>query len=114
MASGDRAEARLSGGTAPVQLGTTSTTLCTVTAGHTFVVKQIIIANTDTVDRTVTLAIGTSATAANRLMSNLPIGANDVMVWDTALVLLTTETLTGLSDTASKVNVTVVGWDKTN
>jgi hypothetical protein len=62
----------------------------------------------------VTLAIGTAATAANRIMSALPIGANDVMVWDTALVLLTTETLTGLSDTASKVNVTVVGWDKTN
>jgi hypothetical protein len=78
------------------------------------VVKQIIIANTDTVDRTVTLAIGTAATASNRIMSALPIGANDVMVWDTALVLLTTETLQGLSDTASKVNVTVVGWDKTN
>jgi len=29
-------------------------------------------------------------------------------------VLLTTETLQGLSDTASKVNVTVVGWEKTN
>jgi len=85
-----------------------------VTSGHTFVVKQIIIANTDTVDRTVTLAIGTAATASNRIMSALPIGANDVMVWDTALVLLTTETLQGLSDTASKVNVTVVGWDKTN
>ena len=111
MASGDRVEARLGG---PTQLGTSTTTLVTVTAGHTFVVKQIIIANTDTVDRTVTLAIGTSATAANRLMSALPIGANDVMIWDTALVLLTTETLTGLSDTASKVNVTVVGWDKTN
>jgi hypothetical protein len=78
------------------------------------VVKQIIIANTDTVDRTVTLAIGSAATAANRIMSALPIGANDVMVWDTALVLLATETLQGLSDTASKVNVTVVGWDKTN
>jgi len=88
--------------------------LFTVTTGHTFVVKQIIIANTDTVDRTVTLAIGTAATASNRIMSALPIGANDVMVWDTALVLLTTETLQGLSDTASKVNVTVVGWDKTN
>ena len=111
MASGDRVEARLC---APTQLGTTTTTLFTVTAGHTFVVKQIIIANTDTVDRTVTLAIGTAATASNRIMSALPIGANDVMVWDTALVLLTTETLQGLSDTASKVNVTVVGWDKTN
>ena len=114
MASGDRAEARLSGGTAPVQLNTTSTTLCTVTVGHTFVVKQIIICNTDTVDRTVTLAIGSATDATKRIMSALPIGANDLMIWDTALVLLTLETLTGLSDTANKVNVTVVGWDKTN
>ena len=111
MASGDRVESRLGG---PVQLGTSTTTVCTAASGVTEVIKQIVICNTDTVDRTVTLAIGTSATAANRLMSNLPIGANDVMIWDTALVLLTTETLTGLSDTASKVNVTVVGWDKTN
>ena len=114
MASGDRTESRLSGGTAPVQLGTSTTTIVTVAAGHTYVCKQIMICNTDTVDRTVTLAIGSAATAANRIMSALPIGANDVMVFDTALVLLTTETLQGLSDTASKVNVTVVGWDKTN
>ena len=111
MASGDRAESRLAG---PTQLGTTTTTLCTVTSGHTFIVKQIIICNTDTVDRTVTLAIGSAATAANRIMSTLPIGANDVMVWDTALVLLTTETLQGLSDTASKITITAVGIDKTN
>jgi hypothetical protein len=111
MASGDRTESRLAG---PTQLGTTTTTLCTVTSAHTFVVKQIIITNTDTVDRTVTLAIGSAATAANRIMSALPIGANDIMVFDTALVLLTTETLQGLSDTASKVNVTCIGWDKQN
>ena len=111
MASGDRAEARLC---APTQLGTSTTTLFTVASGHTYVAKQIIITNTDTVDRTVTLAVGSAATAANRIMSALPIGANDIMVFDTALVLLTTETLQGLSDTASKVNVTVVGWDKTN
>ena len=111
MASGDRAESRLAG---PTQLGTSTTTLCTVTAGHTFIVKQIIICNTDTVDRTVTLAIGSAATAANRIMSTLPIGANDVMVWDTALVLLTTETLQGLSDTASKITITAVGIDKIN
>ena len=78
------------------------------------IVKQIIICNTDTVDRTVTLAIGTAATAANRIMSTLPIGANDVMIWDTALVLLTTETLQGLSDTASKITITCVGIDKIN
>lgn len=111
MASGDRAEARLC---APTQLGTSTTTLFTVTSGHTFVAKQIIICNTDTADRTVTLAIGSAATASNRVLSALPIGANDIIVWDTALVLTTGETFQGLSDTASKVNVTVVGWDKTN
>lgn len=111
MASGDRAESRLGG---PTQLGTSTTTICTAGAGITEVIKQIIICNTDTVDRTVTLSIGSAATAANRILSALPIGANDVIILDTALVLLTTETLQGLSDTASKVNVTVVGWEKTN
>jgi hypothetical protein len=98
----------------PVQLGTSTTTICTAGTGITEVIKQIIICNTDTVDRTVTLAIGSAATAANRIVSALPIGANDVIILDTALVLLTTETLQGLSDSASKVTVTVVGWEKTN
>ena len=111
MAAGDRVESRLGG---PIQLGTSTTTICTAGAGITEVIKQLIITNTDTVDRTVTLAIGSAATAANRILSALPIGANDVIILDTALVLLTTETLQGLSDTASKVNVTVVGWEKTN
>jgi hypothetical protein len=111
MASGDRVESRLGG---PTQLGTSTTTIVTAASGHTNVIKQIIIANTDTVDRTVTLAVGSAATAANRVMSALPIGANDLIVWDTALVLAAGETLQGLSDTASKVTVTCVGWDKTD
>ncbi len=109
MAVGDRTESRLGG---PTQLGTTTTTIVTAAAGYADIIKQIIIANTDTVDRTVTLAIGSAATAANRIMSALPIGANDLMVWDTAIVLNPGETLQGLSDTASKVNVTAVGWEK--
>jgi hypothetical protein len=111
MASGDRVELRLGG---PTQLGTTTTTICTAAAGRTEVIKQIIICNTDTVDRTVTLAIGSAATAANRIMSALPIGANDIMVFDTALVLAATETLQGLSDVANMVTVTAVGWEKEN
>ena len=109
MAIGDRNEARLGG---PIQLGTTTTVLATAATGYADIIKQIIIANTDTVDRTVTLAIGSAATAANRIMSALPIGANDLMVWDTAIVLNAGETLQGLSDTAAKVTVTVVGWEK--
>ena len=109
MAIGDRNEARLGG---PVQLGTTTTVIATAATGYADIIKQIVICNTDTVDRTVTLAIGTAATAANRLMSALPIGANDIMVWDTAIVLAAGETLQGLSDTADKVTVTAVGWEK--
>ena len=109
MAIGDRNESRLGG---PTQLGTSTTVLATAATGYAEIIKQVIITNTDTVDRTVTLAIGSAATAANRLMSSLPIGANDVMIWDTAIVLAAGETLQGLSDTASKVTVTVVGWEK--
>lgn len=109
MAVGDRVESRLGG---PIQLGTTTTTICTAATGYAEIIKQIIITNTDTIDRTVTLAIGSAATAANRLLSTLPIGANDVMIWDTALVLNAGDTLQGLSDTADKITVTVVGWEK--
>ena len=109
MAVGDRTEARLGG---PTQLGTTTTTIATVSASRVEVLKQIIITNTDTVDRTFSLAIGTAATAANRIISQLPIGANDIMVLDTALVLTAGETLQGLADAASVVNVTVIGWEK--
>lgn len=109
MAVGDRVESRLGG---PTQLGTTTTTICTAATGYAEIIKQIVITNTDTIDRTVTLAIGSAATAANRLLSALPIGANDVMIWDTALVLNAGETLQGLSDTAAKITVTVVGWEK--
>jgi len=109
MAIGDRNEARLGG---PVQLGTTTTVIVTAATGYADIIKQIIICNTDTIDRTVTLAIGSAATAANRLMSALPIGANDLMVFDTAIVLAAGETLQGLSDTADKVTVTAVGWEK--
>ena len=109
MAVGDRVEARLGG---PTQLGTSTTTICTAATGFAEILKQIVICNTDTVDRTVTLAVGSAATEANLLMSALPIGANDTIVFDTAIVLAAGETLEGLSDTADKVTVTVVGWEK--
>ena len=109
MAVGDRTEQRLGG---PTQLSTTTTTIANVATSRVEVLKQIIITNTDTVDRTFSLAIGNAAVAANRIVSQLPIGANDIIVLDTALVLTATETLQGLADANSVVNVTVVGWEK--
>lgn len=113
MAAGDRTEKRLNDSNAvATQLGTSTTVVSTVPASTVYIVKQVIICNTDTVDRTVSLATGTAATASNRFVSALPVGGNDTVVLDTALVLYATETIQGLSDVASKVNVTVVGWSK--
>ena len=105
-----RAETRLGG---PTSLGTSTTEICSAGAGVTEVIKQLLICNTDTVERTFSLAIGTAATATNRFFSAMPIGANDTIVLDTAIVLAPTETLEGLADTASKVVVIALGWEKT-
>jgi hypothetical protein len=104
-----RAELRLGG---PSQLATTTGALITVPAAHTYVVKQIVVCNTDTIDRAFSLAIGSAATTSNRLFSTMPIGANDTLVFDTAIVLAATETLQGLADTNGKITVTAFGWDK--
>lgn len=110
MAAGDRTEKRLVG---PVALTASNATVgSAVGASKVWVTKQIIICNTDLVDRIVYLAIGTAATAANRFISALPIAASDVIVLDTALVMAATEQFYGYSDTGSVVTVTIVGWEK--
>ena len=122
---GDRNEARLNdttitGGTSSVggtpvaatPLGTTTTVVATVPSGYQYIVKQVIICNTDTQDRVLSLAIGTSATLANRFVSVLPIGGSDTIVLDTGIILNAGETIQGLSDTASKVNIVLLGWHK--
>ena len=125
MAVGDRSEWRLNdttitGGTSSVggtpvaatPLGTTTTVVATVPSGYQYIVKQVIICNTDTQDRVLSLAIGTAATAANRFVSILPVAGSDTIVLDTGIILNAGETIQGLSDTASKVNIVLLGWHK--
>lgn len=108
MAVGDRSELRLAG---PSVVGTTSTTVLTVPSGSVYVTKQILFTNTNGVDAYISMAIGSVATVGNRIFSNLPIAGYDTVVFDTALVLNTAETLTAISDRGA-INVTVTGWDK--
>ena len=125
MAVGDRTEWRLNdttitGGTGSVggtpvaatPLGIATTTVCTVPPGYNYIVKQIIICNTDTQDRVFSLAIGSATDLARRFMSLMPIAGSDVMVHDTGIVLLPGENIQGIADTGSKVNVTLLGWYK--
>jgi hypothetical protein len=109
MAAGDVFPKLLS---VPTQLGTTTTTLFTVPTSHQYTIKQIIVCNTDGIDRVFTLSRGTAATASNCFTYNLPIAGYDTIVLDTGLVLEAAETVQGLSDTASKVTVTITGWDR--
>ena len=98
---------------APTFLGTTTTTLFTVTTNYQWAVKQIILCNTDGVERLVTLSYdATAATAGNCFVYKLPIAAYDTVVLDTALVFESGDTLQGLSDTADKVTVSVTGWER--
>lgn len=108
MAVGDRTEKRLVG---PSAMGTSNATIGTVPASRQWTTKQFIITNTNGVEALVYLAIGSAATAANRVLSALPIASNDVVVWDTALVLNAAETIQGYSDRTG-VNITMVGWEK--
>lgn len=109
MASGDVFPKLLD---APSFLGTSSTTLFTVPSGRQYAIKQIVVCNTDGVERWVKLAVGSTATVENCFVFQLPIAAYDTVVLDTALVLEAAQTVQGSSDTASKVTVTITGWDR--
>jgi hypothetical protein len=109
MASGDVFPKLLAN---PTTLGTTTTTLFTVPSGRQWAIKQVVVCNTDGVERLVTLAKGTAATAGNCFVYRLPVASSDTVVLDTALVLEAGETIQGLSDTGSVVTVTVTGWER--
>ena len=110
MAVGDRTETRMVG---PVALTNSNAAVgSAVPTSRQWVIKQLVVCNTDGADRLVYLAIGSAATAANRLMSALPIAAGDTLVWDTALVLNAGERFHGFADTGSVVTVTAIGWLK--
>lgn len=97
----------------PTTLGTSTTTLFTVPADRQWAVKQIVVCNTDGTERLVTLSYdGTAATASNCFVYQLPIASKDTVVLDTALVFEAGDTLQGLSDTGSKVTVSVTGWER--
>ena len=119
MASGDvfpKMLSAITGGVttpAPVSLGTTDTTIFTVPTGRQWAVKQIVVCNTDTIERWLSLSFnGASTTNANCFVNRLPIAGNDTIVLDTAFIFEAGQTLRGSADTDSRVTVTVTGWQR--
>lgn len=108
MAVGDRSEKRLAG---IYTLGTMNSIVGTVPTSRLWVTKQITITNTNSIDATFRLAIGSALTAGNCFFFDMPIAAKDTMVFDTSLVLIAAESIYGLSNYGA-INVIVTGWEK--
>lgn len=108
MAVGDRTEKRLAG---PFTLTVSNSVIGTVPASRLWVTKQITITNTNSIDATFRLAIGPAVTPGNCFFFDMPIAAKDTMVFDTSLVLTTTETICGYSNYGG-INVVITGWEK--
>ena len=88
---------------------TTTTTLYTVPASTTTIVKEITLCNTDTVARTVTLQAGATTGVADRVLNAMSLAPNETKVISMSLVLATTQTITGGASTASVVSCLISG-----
>ena len=83
-----------------------------VPSATTTIVKQIILCNTASTSATVQVAVGTTATAANRIISDMTLAANETASFNASLVLATTEKLFFVAS-ATSVTITVNGVEET-
>lgn len=88
---------------------TTTTTLYTVPASTSTIVKEILLCNTDTVARTVTLQAGSTSGVADRIINTLNIQANETKTISLSTVLTTGQTITGGASTGSVVSCLISG-----
>ena len=90
---------------------TTSLTTVNAATGGTvpLLVKNIVVANSGTVARKVTLYGGTSAAVASLLLPAISIPANTSVVIDLNTILNAGESIFGGSDAAAVVGVTITG-----
>lgn len=105
-----RTEARLLG---PTAITTSNVAVGTAPALTAWVIKQIIMCNTNNgTDANVSIGInGTAATAANCVFYNYPIGGNDTVVLDCSIYLAAGETLNAIADRTG-VNIIAYGFTK--
>jgi hypothetical protein len=92
--------------------GTSGTTLYTVPAAKTTIVKNIILANTTGTEATVSLSVvpsGGSAATSNRVLSTYAVPANGISTLDCSLVMPTAAFLFGTNTTNNAVTMTISG-----
>ncbi len=102
---------RISG---PAYLGNSAADVYTPPASTIYtVIRHIHLANTDTSSRTASLYVGATGGSAGgtELLKGKSIAANDVLdlYFSPGLKMASTDFLSGLADSASKVAITVMG-----
>ena len=103
---------RLFGPAAAVTTATDdSTGRYVVPSATTTIVKQIILCNTAASSATVKVAVGTTATAANRILSDITLAANETVSFNASLVMAATEKLF-FTASATSVTITVNGVEE--
>jgi hypothetical protein len=94
----------------PAQLQTADAALFTVPSGETWIISEIVVLNTDTVQRTVKFHHTNGATAsaaANALMWDTPVQASQVVGMGRGWAFEADDKLRASSDANSKVTVTI-------
>lgn len=82
-----------------------------VPTATTTIVKQILLCNTAASAATVKVAVGTTATAANRIISDLTLAANETVSFNCSLVMTAAEKLFFTAN-ATTVTITVNGVEE--
>ena len=95
---------------APTALSnTTTTTLYTVPASTKTIVKEILLCNTDTAARTVTMFFGSGSAAANTVLPAMTIQAGETKFITLSTNLIAADTIKGGASVGSVVSCTISG-----
>lgn len=97
------------------QANTSETTVYTVPASTTTIVKQIIVCNTTGSAANYSLSIVPAAGSAgdtNRIIKTVSFAANSTTIYDLTQVMATTAFISILQGTASAITVTISGVEK--
>lgn len=96
---------------APVALSATTTTSLygPVAASTKAIIKEIVLCNTDTVERTVTMQVGSATGVANRILNSYSVPANGTAIITLSTVLVTGDSITGGASSASVVSCNISG-----
>ena len=95
---------------APVALtATLTTTLYTVPTGQKVIVKELLICNTDSAARAVTLYFGTGSAVANTILDALSFAAGETKFIELSTVLVAGDMIKGGASTASVVSIVASG-----